>query len=213
MQYDDFREKVKSYPIFSSQIFPYIAEGKEKLLHDRISEWVKKGRVIKLRQGFYTLNDDDRTVKVSRFFLAQKIYFPSYISLETALSYYGFIPERVNDITSVTTRKTQRFANHFGNFTYNKITVSAFDDFILKEDENGYAFKIAVPEKALLDFLYFKTRGIRSPTIDIFEESFRFQDLSDIDLDKLLKTAKKYNQTKLMKSASLLAKYIAKEWK
>jgi len=213
MRYEDFRAKVKSYPVFRTNIFPHISNNNEKLLLDRVSQWVKKGRVLQLRRGLYTLNSDDRAVNLSRFFLAQKIYSPSYLSLETALSYYGFIPEKVINISSVTTRKSQTFTNDFGVFTYSEIKIEAFDDFVSKEDENGQIFKIASPEKALLDFLYFRTRGIRNLEMDIFEKSFRFQDLAEVDLEKLILIAEKYGQVKLMKSANLLAEYIEKEWK
>lgn len=87
-------------------------------------------------------------------FIAKEIYSPSYVSLEYALSIYGLIPERVVDVTSVTTKKPIEFKNKLGVFIYQHIKENCFTGFIEKEDENGLVYFIATPEKAVADFLY-----------------------------------------------------------
>ncbi len=196
MLYAKFREKVKNYPFFRSNIFRHLTD-KPQLLRDQIVDWVKKGYVICLKRGIYTLNDDDRAIGVSRYFLANNLYSPSYISLETALSYYGFIPERVHTITSVTTKKTQHFNNTFGDFVYRHIKLSAFNDFVAIKDEHNNVVHIATPEKAIIDFLYFKTLEMKTLNKTIFTKSFRFQNLKDLNTAKLKEISRLYHNKRL----------------
>ena len=115
-----------------------------------INYHLSKGSVIKARKNLYFLKDNIPP----DFFLAGAIYQPSYISLETALSYYSLIPEIVYSVTSVTTRKTARFETLGKEFIYRKIKKSAFSGYYLKK-EGGEIFNIAYPEKAMTDYLYF----------------------------------------------------------
>ena len=50
------------------------------------------------------------------FLIANKIYNPSYVSFEMALSYYRLIPEGVYSITSATAKKTIKFKTTVGDF-------------------------------------------------------------------------------------------------
>src|SRR5688572_16621374 len=99
MNYTEFRNKVKKYPFFRSNIFVHLTDSVE-VLRRQVSEWVDRGYIVQLKRGFYTLQEEDREVRFSQYFLANNLYSPSYISLETALSYYNFIPEQVHAVTS-----------------------------------------------------------------------------------------------------------------
>ena len=98
--------------------------------------------------------NESRDLADINFYIANCIYKPSYISLQTALSYYGLIPEAVANITSVATLKTALFENSVGVFSYKKIKDSFFTGFehIKFDGEKNVLF--ASLEKALLDFLY-----------------------------------------------------------
>lgn len=185
---------------------------KVKNLQDRITEWVSKGYVIKLKRGLYTLNNDDRKFQFSEFYLANHLYQPSYVSLESALSYYDLIPERVYEITSVTSKKTQGFTNKLGRFSYAHIKQDVFSDYINLQDSYKNDFYIATKEKALLDFLYFRLTKVKKIKKDIFEKSYRFQNLDDIDCDKLVSSSKKFKQAKLTWLTEMLVEYIKEEW-
>ncbi len=152
MKYALFREKVKKYPYFRSNIFPHLTKD-IATLRPQLREWIQKGYVHKLKRGLYTLNEDDRLAGLSRYYLANQLYFPSYISNETAMSYYGFIPEAVYTITSVTTKKTQTFINYLGKFHYRHIQTTCFDDFIAEKDEFGNTFYIATKEFNVLEIV------------------------------------------------------------
>ena len=151
MQYLKFRESVRDYPLFSSSQLN-ILEGNEQILRNQLSRWVKKGLVLKLRKGLYTLNSGDRKIGFSQPFLANQIYAPSYVSLEYALAFYELIPEEVPDVTSVSTRKTAHFRNDFGVFHYQHIPVNAYHSFQLLREKSGFGYFIALPEKAVAVF-------------------------------------------------------------
>ena len=87
-------------------------------------------------------------------YVANRIYAPSYISLHSALSFYGMIPEEVVQLTSVTTLKTARFENDFGTFHYQNVKTPFYFGFEIKTIQSGRGLLFATPEKALLDLLY-----------------------------------------------------------
>lgn len=115
-----------------------------------ISRNLRGGLFVKLRNNFYILKDS----APSSFFIANKLYQPSYVSLETALSHYGLIPETVYTITSVTTRPTREFKTPRGVFSYQKIKRSVYAGYVPLRTDDGTVL-IAEPEKALADYLYF----------------------------------------------------------
>jgi len=207
MDINEFRSKVRNYPFFRSSIFTSLSD-KPAALRNQVKQWVDKGYLLCLKRGIYTLNTEDRKVGLSLYCLANYLYTPSYVSLETALSFYGLIPERVDTITSVTTKKTQTFQNDLGCFRYRNIQKSNFRDFIVEKDEQGNTFQIATPEKALLDFLYYQLRGVRSIKPNIFSESFRLQNLDILNPKKLQQIANKYQSAKMNMIVKVLFKYL-----
>jgi len=114
---------------------------------NNFGRWIKKGLLIRLRQGFYTFPEYKNKADIALYF-ANRIYRPSYVSLHTALSFYGMIPEAVMQITSVTTLKTISFSNDFGEYGYKSIKPELFFGYELKPILEGQAFQLARPEKA-----------------------------------------------------------------
>jgi hypothetical protein len=211
MRYSEFRDKIKEYPFFSSNIFKNLTKN-PNLLRDQLVDWVKKGYVICLKKGLYTLNENDRKAGVSGFFLANNLYSPSFISLESALSYYGIIPERVYATTSITSKKTQKFENAFGHFIYHHLKKSLFDNFKSEKDEYGNVFNIAIPEKAVMDYFYFRTKGLKKIESDIFELSFRLQNLEILDKNKINNIAVSFNNSRINKITKLFINYLEEHY-
>jgi hypothetical protein len=207
MDFAQFKAHVKNFPFFRSNIFTHF-EKNTGFLRRQVSEWVNKGYLLQLKRGVYTLREEDRHQLFSPYFLANQLYTPSYISLESALSYYGFIPERVQAITSITSKKTQQFTNALGNFTYRHLKPELFEDFIAKKDEYNQTFLMASPERSIIDFLYFKSRELKHIHEDVFEISFRFQYLERLNKQKLKSIAKKFEHKKLSLFTELFLKYL-----
>lgn len=132
-------------PLEFQRLFNVSVFATSKFLHYH----TKKKFFIKLRNGLYCLSSNIP----SSFTIANKLYQPSYISLETALSFYGILPETVYEITSVSTRTTRRFETLEKEFSYTKFKQILFTGYTFYKNNQG-AFLIAEPEKALLDYLY-----------------------------------------------------------
>ncbi len=115
--------------------------------------WANKGLLIRLRQGYYTFPEYKGKPDFALYF-ANRIYRPSYVSLHTALAFYGMIPEAVLQITSVTTLKTVNFNNDFGEYSYKSVKENLMFGYDLKPIADGRTFQLARSEKALLDLLY-----------------------------------------------------------
>jgi predicted transcriptional regulator of viral defense system len=120
---------------------------------NNLTRWVKKGYIVRLRQGYFTFPEYKGKSDYTLYF-ANRIYRPSYISLHTALAFYGMIPEAVVQITSVTSLKTVSFSNDFGTYTYNSIKEELMFGYDLKPMSDKRTLQFAIPEKALLDLLY-----------------------------------------------------------
>jgi len=122
---------------------------------DKISDLLRKGVIIRVKKGLYVLGDDYRRRPFSRELLANLIYGPSYVSLDSALQYHGLIPEHVEAVASVTTGRSRSFDTPVGRFTYRQIPLAAFQVGMSRVEETpGNAFLVAVAEKALADKIF-----------------------------------------------------------
>jgi hypothetical protein len=212
MKYQEFRLKLQGTPIFRSNIFPSITDNVNQL-RVQVNQWVKKGYIHELKRGVYCLNSRDQEKKYSKDYIANQIYTPSYIALETAMQHYGFIPEAVRVYMSITTKKTNYFENDLGRFYYYHVKPSLFTGFSKRVDSYGNYFFISEPEKTLLDFIYLRTKAHPVITRDLLEEGYRLQHLDSIDVDKLIDLSELYSSKKVSKAAKVLREYILEEWK
>ena len=152
-----------------------------------IKTHTKEGAFLKLRRELYMLTD----YPVDRYFIANRLYEPSYISFDAALSFYGIIPETVYTITSATTRITREFEAVGVSFVYHKVKNEAYTGYkpIKYLDST---ILMAEPEKALADYLYFvvlRKRGLYYERLN----------LKKIKKTKLLDYVKLFKQPKMTK--------------
>lgn len=130
----------------------------------RLSDWQAKNYIQKIINRFYRWTDQPLT-ELLAFYTANRIYRDSYISLWSALSYYGLIPEGVYQIHSVSTHKTKSFTTPIGEWIYKHIKPSLFFGYRI-ERWNNKPILIAEPEKALLDTIYLNPQWRDSTDID-----------------------------------------------
>ena len=173
-------------------------------INGKIKREIDKGRIIPLVRGLYETDKN-----VSRLYLSSYIYGPSYISFDTALSYYGMIPEAVYIYTSATfnKRKTKRYTNFFGTFQYRDIPKKAYSFGINTKEENGYVYYIGTREKALCDKLYIMppVDNIRELKEMLFEDlRIEPQTISELNGEDIIFFSEKYHS----KNLDLLAKFI-----
>ncbi|MCX5726192.1 MAG: hypothetical protein NT030_03235 [Candidatus Saganbacteria bacterium] len=196
MNFREFKAKVKNLPFFGSDVAE-IFSLTPAALRNQLARWKKRGWLVELRRGLYTLGLSEKEASLSREVAAANIYQPSYLSLEFALSSYKLIPEKVAAATSVTTRKTKVFHNQAGAFIYRQLKPSLYFGFIAKKDEAGYPYFIAEPEKALLDYLYLNLGTIKEQDKDYFTGSLRLQNRSRLDKKKLILYSRRFGLKKL----------------
>lgn len=153
MQIIEFQKKLSSYPVFSIQDVQKIAPNFYRIQLDR---WQKKGYIKRIKKEYYyfTGREIDQNFL---FYSANKIYSPSYVSLEKAFQYYDFIPEEIFQITSVSSKKTTKFTTSIGNFSYRHIKPIVFFGYRMI-DYGKQKILLAEPEKAVLDYLYLNPR-------------------------------------------------------
>lgn len=172
--------KKGNFSLFTSgdivRIFGWSPTAVRFLLH----RYTQKGVTVRIKRGLYKLAG----VPVPDFFIANRLYEPSYISLETALSLHGIIVETVYAITSVSTRVGKTFNALNKEFRYRKIKSSAYTGY-MPVQRGTTTVLMADPEKALADYYYFVARGACAP----------------LDKDRL--RTEKLNKEKVMKYARL----------
>ncbi|MEP6612169.1 MAG: hypothetical protein ABJA76_09805 [Mucilaginibacter sp.] len=156
--------------------------------NDKIAELVNSGVLTTVKKGLYITGPEIRADKAEPFLIANHLWGPSYVSFESALSYWGYIPERVYEISSVTIKGTKTYRTPAGRFTYRhaKLPYYAFGIMNARLSPKQNVL-IASPEKAICDKITM-TAGInlRSPaqTLAFLTEDIRIDEdrLRDLDL-------------------------------
>jgi predicted transcriptional regulator of viral defense system len=184
---------------------------------DRITNLLKRKEIIRVKKGIYVFGENYARRPASREILANMIYGPSYISLDYALHYYGLIPERVEAVTSVTIKRSRRFATPVGLFTYRRISMKAYQIGIDQVTlEGGRSFLMAIPEKALCDKVD-QDRGtaVRSQTEirSYLEVSLRVdpEALRNLNVDVILEIAERYRSRKIKLLGGVIRQLAVKE--
>ena len=176
---------------------------------DRITKLLASGTIVRIKKGLYCFGEAFRKEPISREYLANLIYGPSYVSLDYALSLYGLIPERVETITSVTTRRSHHFDTPFGTFSYRMLNGPRYAVGVVLERAGKTAFLVASPEKAQVDKVWTDKRfsGLLSSEHGAYLfEDLRIdrQSLSQFDCSRLQVIATAYNSAKINKLVRFL---------
>lgn len=121
---------------------------------NKIGDLVRRGEILRVHKGLYAIAPEFRQAPLSLEILANRMYGPSYISLEYALSWYSMIPERVTELTSVCLGRSRSFSTAVGVFSYVGIKREAYSEGFDRIDlPKGRTFLMATREKALVDVI------------------------------------------------------------
>ncbi len=116
---------------------------------------LRAGEVLRIHRGLYCLSPKYLPRKIDPFVLAQRIHGPSYVSLESALWYHGWIPEAVYTVTSVSAERSREFDTPLGRFSFTRVPQHTLYVEVLRlANDAGGSFLLASPLKALADFVY-----------------------------------------------------------
>ena len=169
--------KTKNIPLFDTTSFQRLFQiSNSNTAYKTIQRLTKQKIIERIAPGKYLVTD----LYPHKFTIANFIYSPSYISLESALNYYGILPQFPFTITSVTPRK-KKTIHHHTTYTYTHLSPQLYWGFTKHQ-----SFLIADPEKALIDLLYLSAKGLATISLDEL-------DLSSIDLKKFQLYASKIN--------------------
>jgi len=202
MKYSDLLIKVANLPCFTTG---FLAAGRNLAqIRLQISRWVKDGRLIKLHKGLYILAEPYRKIKPEPFCIANGLKSASYVSIQSALSWYGLIPEFVPVVTSVTTGRPQLIETPMGRFDFRHINKNYFRGYQQVELSDGQTAFIARPEKALLDLVYLTPGSDKEE----FIEELRLQSLDRIDEAVLRELAEKTRSPKIRRALQNIERII-----
>ena len=175
--------------------------------HDRankIARMVRDVEIVPVVRGLY-----ETDAHASSWPLAGCIYGPSYISFESALAFYGLIPEGVRAITSATFEKgrSKAYETPFGSFLYRDVSARAFPYGIVVRKEDGVPFRIATPEKALCDTVSTMPPAANRAELEaLLYDDLRLdrEDLAELSVNDIAFLAERYPSRNVGK----LAKYL-----
>jgi predicted transcriptional regulator of viral defense system len=170
----------KKITLFTPSIFLSLFNISHNTGKSLLSAYTQKGFFIKLKNGFYIT----KSPQPNDFEIANKIYMPSYVSFETALSYHNVLPEIVYSITSATTKASRNYVILNKYFTYHKIKKELFFGYDAITI-GGQTIWMADKEKALLDYLYFVTMKKKPENDRLY--------LKEMSTSKIKKYLKQYN--------------------
>ena len=203
-------EHIGNIPVSTSVIaslFTNIEAGNQKVRNLEAAH-----KIIRLKKGLYVVSPNVSRVALSPELIANHLYAPSYISMQTALRYYGLIPEAVYTTQSMTLKHSRCFDTPVGRFEYKNMSREAFPIGITSVNMQSYAFLMATPEKALCDLI------ANSPKVNLrylkdvevyLEEDIRMEmdDFKNMDISIF----EQYVQVgKKSKSIESLIKYLRK---
>lgn len=162
-------------PVTSSVIASLFPEVKTKSA--KVAQLEKAGEIIRLRRNLFVVNPEETNQPLSSGLIANHLLAPSYVSMQTALRYYGLIPEAVYTIQSMTFKAAKEFNTPVGNFCYYHISRETYPIGITQIKERNGIYIMATPEKALCDLIA-NLPGInlryQKEALEFLEENLRF---------------------------------------
>lgn len=157
MQFQTLRPLLKNLPAFTLNDVRKLDPG---FFRQQLTSWLERGYIKPIAGGYYTLPEQEITEDFL-LMMANRLYEPSYISLESVLARHQVIPETVLGVTSVSSRRTREIESAWGTFNYRSVQPHLMFGYDVVEIQPGLKYKLAVLGKAVLDYLYLNP-GIQS---------------------------------------------------
>jgi len=201
LRLNEFAELAKNLPVVSLADVRSVIPG---LRQETLSRWNRNGKITMVAPGYYVLPEETRD-ETDLFAIAGRMYTPSFVSLESALSLYRLIPETVLSVTSVCTRKTRRINSPLCTFIYRSIKPKYFFGYDAMTGRN-HRYLIASPERAVVDLIYLR-RDISSAE-DMLELRFDKEAFNELDTMEVIDIAGRFNKPWLTGKVEVLLKVM-----
>ena len=206
MKFTDLLRIVGEEPVFETGLL-LAGDVSAADITRQLSRWSRAGRILQVRRGIYVLTEPHGRSRPHPFLVANRMVRASYVSCQSALAYHGLVPEYVPEITSVTTRRTGRWQNALGRFSFRHLKPERFGGYQTVELGYGQRALLARPEKALLDLIYLEPGADRAEYL----EALRLQNMEQLDLSGLARLAESSGSRKLVRAASRVGKLAQRE--
>ena len=206
MRFDELLASVSKQPLFETGLLLAGAIDPTDVRR-QLSRWVQARRVIQLRRGLYTLAEPYQQTRPHPFLIANSLLPGSYVSLQSALAYYGLIPEYVAQTLSVTTQRPARWHNELGDFRFQHLATQLLFGYQQVNLMPGQDAFIAFPEKALLDLVHLTPHG----DAPAFLAGLRLQNLEQLNPQRLIALAGRAAKPKWLRAATRVLALIEEE--
>jgi len=205
MEFDSLLNLVSDDPVFESSLL-LAGNINPQIVRLQLSRWVNSGRIYQLRRGLYSIAPPYQKINPHPYLVANHLQKASYVSLQSALAYYGLIPEVMNITTSVSTGRPERLETPLGIYDFRHLKTDLLFGYQMINLGDQSAL-VATPEKALLDLIYLQSGG---SSTDYFNE-LRLQNLEQFDLELLQKLSEKFGTPKTLNAVKEISRIIAEE--
>jgi len=200
-------------PYYTRKNLELVLGSNRRTLDYRLSKLVSVNILEKIRPGFYLnkklLSASPQKEEVLEY-VGNVAKYPSYVSLEYALSKYGLIPEAIYTITYVTTKKTGKYFASSASFSYRNIKSELFYGYE-ERDFGGGKYLFALNFKALFDLFYLTPCKTQSEMKQmLYKSRINWKILSPQDISNLINTCNSSNSMKMKQVAKLIEKGDAK---
>jgi predicted transcriptional regulator of viral defense system len=205
MEFETLLDLVDDDPVFESSLL-LSGNVNPSVVRLQLNRWVKSGRIYQLRRGLYAIAPPYQKAQPHPFLVANHLQRASYVSFQSALAFYGLIPETVNITVSATTGRPERLETPLGIYEFRHIKADLLFGYRMTDlaDQNAL---VATPEKALLDLVYLQAGGGSKAYLD----ELRLQNPDRIDVDVLQSQSNVFDSPKLYRAVEVIANLIKSE--
>lgn len=205
MDFDHLMEIVRDEPVFETGLL-LAGDVDPNHIRRQLTRWTNNGRLYQLRRGLYALAPPYQKTKPHTFTVANRMVPGSYVSCQSALAYYGLIPEYVPSVVSVCTGRPRSWDTPLGTFFFRHVHRKYFFGYKRIKPYGDQQAIVAEADKALLDLIYLTPGGDTEEYI----HSLRLQNLEQLDLQSIERTAEKFKKPKLLRAAQNLNSVITR---
>jgi predicted transcriptional regulator of viral defense system len=206
MEFDNLLRLVGSEPVFESSL---LLAGKvsPEYMRLQLTRWKKSGRVYQLRRGLYAIAPPYQKVKPHPFVIANHLQRASYVSAQSALTFFGLIPETIYTTISITAGRPERLETPLGIFEFRHIKPELLNGYQMVDLRNQPAL-VATPEKALLDLVYLQPGG---ETLE-YLASLRLQNLEQFNIKALGTLCNSFDTPKVRRAVENITRLIQSDF-
>jgi predicted transcriptional regulator of viral defense system len=195
MRFKELLTLVGNEPTFESSLL-LAGDVSPGYIRLQLTRWKKAGRIYQLRRGLYAIAPPFQKTNPHPFLIANHIVKASYVSAQSALRFYGLIPDIVMQTTSITGKRPGTWETPLGIYHYQHIKPDLLSGYQMAQLGNGQQAFVAKPEKALLDLIYLQPQG-DSPG---YLRELRLQNVDQLDVDELHRQVEIFDTPKMYRA-------------